>query len=235
MTTTITELAHALARLAERRRVDRRADRRGAPVAQLDAARAPAGVPAELRPDRVHRHADHHGREEEDHRHLRRLHRHLPARATPNATARWCRSCTRAGRSRARCATAATWTRSSRTCSPTTRAEELEEIQRKYATKGDVMEAEKLIAAKAQEHPAALRRDGAAERLQGAARRAQPPRHASVPGRAAQRPRRAGRPDRAAARKPPATPTRKTWTGAPHSLSAPQGTWTCSGRWTSFR
>ena len=55
-------------------------------------------VAAELRPDRVHRHADHHGREEEDHRHLRPIHRRVPARRRRDATARSCRSCTPAAR-----------------------------------------------------------------------------------------------------------------------------------------
>ena len=95
--------------------------------------------------------------------------------------------------------------------------EELEEIQRKYATKGDVMEAEKLIAAKAQEHPAPLRRDGATERLQGPARRAQPPCHPPLPRRPAQGPRRAGHRRSRRCPRPPATPTRTTWTGAPRS------------------
>ena len=78
--------------------------------------------------------------------------------------------------------------------------EELEEIQRKYATKGDVMEAEKLIAAKAQNilrhYVETVLPNGFKAQLVAHSRRATLRyRDALLNG-----PRRAGRPDREAAR-----------------------------------
>ena len=82
----------------------------------------PYGCAAELRPDRVHRHAHRHGnRGEADQAHLRRLHRPVPSRRRRASTGRSSRSSTRGMRRQGRgTSTAATWTRSSRTCSPTT-------------------------------------------------------------------------------------------------------------------
>ena len=205
---------------AEHRRVHRRADRRGAPVPRLGAAREPDGGAAELRPDRVHRHADPDGQEEDpptssaSYIDVYRL-------ADAEATARSCRSCTPAARSRARSVTAGTWTRSSRTCSPSTPRRSMEQIKRRYATKGDVLEAEKLIAGEGEEHAPALRRDGTAQRVQGPASRAQPPGHAAVPGRLHRRPATSWSPDRGAPEAARDARPGRARTAARRSSSAP--------------
>ena len=135
-------------RLAEHGRVHRRADRRGAPVARIDAAHEPAGRAAELRPDRLHRHADPHGAEEATTEDLRPLHRRLPARRRRTRTRRSCRSTTPAAR-QGRGPRRPGHGRGLRGHVRRPHAEEMEEIKSRYATKGDVMEAEELIAAKA--------------------------------------------------------------------------------------
>ena len=66
-------------------------------------------------------------------------------------TERRSRSSTRAAQPRGLSATAETSTSSSRTCSRRRAKEELEAIKRKYATKGHVLEAPKLIEAKARD------------------------------------------------------------------------------------
>ncbi len=137
-------------RRAERGRVDPRHGRRGPPLTHEQGPRLHDEGAAELRADRLHRHADHHGRQEAHPRHLRRVHRPLHPRAG--------RAGRRHGADPLRGAHAEGSGLGGRDLDQL--FEDLfdepdratrEAIKRKYATKGAIFEAHKLIEAKARD------------------------------------------------------------------------------------
>ncbi len=106
---------------------------------------------AQLRTHRLHRHADHHGREEAHPRNLRRVHR--PLHDPRVRGRRRHRTDALRGPHRERCdvATARNLDELFEDMFREHTAEELEAIKRKYATKGHVFEAPALIADKARD------------------------------------------------------------------------------------